>query len=521
MRLVRVVVWCSLVSFACGGVPPDGSDAGAQPSAGGRAGGRAGGGSSGGGSAEAGGSAGGFEQGGGVAQAGGVASAGGSAMAGGAAQAGGEASAGGSATAGGTASAGGVAMGGGSAGGLAQGGGTVTGGFSVMVAPSTVNLAQGSTRTLLVTLVRTNFFDPVSIGLATGTPAAISTAPLTIAGASGQLQLTVGPAQPIGALDVFVEATSGSVREVALLHLEVLDGIAPTVLSTTPANQAIGVRNDATVTIRFSEPMDVMSVQQAFSSTMGPSTFAWNVAHTELTVTPVALLAYAPLNGTQSYSFGLANTATDGAGNGLAALSATFSTLRTTLVDVPSVAAVDGYLIDDRFSSGGAQAFTTNPNLLVGDSSINQQITSWVSFDLSLVPVARASDLLEAELVLPLFQTMGIIDTSLCPTSASCLFYSPVNYGSQLGVGAYSTTLAPRTPMIRQQIGVLTQFKHDVLAETVAAWTNRASRSNRLQFELELSNPNNGNARADYYEFTSGDGSQTSCPYVRVTALLP
>jgi len=70
----------------------------------------------------------------------------------------------------------------------------------------------------------------------------------------------------------------------------------PTVAETDPANGEDAITNDTTLFVRFSEPMDMLSVEAAYQSAdipAGAVTFEWNAAGDELTVIPDDQLAYA------------------------------------------------------------------------------------------------------------------------------------------------------------------------------------------------------------------------------------
>lgn len=112
---------------------------------------------------------------------------------------------------------------------------------------------------------------------------------------------------------------------------------APMIDETVPADGAAGIAGDTTLVVRFSEPMDAVSVQQAYQSVDIPSgmvTFDWNDAGDELTITPNVPLAYA--EGTDpaatdalAYSFTITNIAESEAGVPIDDdVTVTFTTLR-------------------------------------------------------------------------------------------------------------------------------------------------------------------------------------------------
>lgn len=125
------------------------------------------------------------------------------------------------------------------------------------------------------------------------------------------------------------------------------DRTPPTVVSFNPAQGEKGVRADAVVRIRFSEPMQQGPSEQAVSGIAAP-TFSWNTDSTELTVRPRDGFSYAaggPAVAATPYTVLVGTGALDIAGNPLSAeVSAMFTTLRqvTTKINVPT-GALGGY----------------------------------------------------------------------------------------------------------------------------------------------------------------------------------
>jgi hypothetical protein len=69
----------------------------------------------------------------------------------------------------------------------------------------------------------------------------------------------------------------------------------PVIVSVSPADGALGVSGDASIVIRFSEPMDREDTEAAYQSESVPSgsvSFAWSEDDTELTITSLEPLAY-------------------------------------------------------------------------------------------------------------------------------------------------------------------------------------------------------------------------------------
>jgi len=104
---------------------------------------------------------------------------------------------------------------------------------------------------------------------------------------------------------------------------------APTVTATVPADGAVGVAVDATISLTFSRAMNQATTEAAMTST--PAVAAdclWNAPDTVITCTPAADLAFETL-----HTFTVGVGATSAAGGNLAtALEFSF----TTVADAPA-----------------------------------------------------------------------------------------------------------------------------------------------------------------------------------------
>ncbi len=101
-----------------------------------------------------------------------------------------------------------------------------------------------------------------------------------------------------------------------------VDATAPTVLSTTPTNNATGVSRTAQINITFSEAMDTATTEAAFS--ISPSvggTKTWNSQQTQMFFAPSAAMT-----ASTEHTVTVAATAKDKAGNALAAYTFKFTT---------------------------------------------------------------------------------------------------------------------------------------------------------------------------------------------------
>jgi hypothetical protein len=118
-------------------------------------------------------------------------------------------------------------------------------------------------------------------------------------------------------------------------------GAPPTIVSTTPANEEIGVRDDAEISITFSEPMNTASVEQAYvSEALGEKIqLVWTDAGTRLVITHLEPLEYKRVTSLADpaarYSVTIGASATDATGSALGAdYTFTFSTLRDVTQEV-------------------------------------------------------------------------------------------------------------------------------------------------------------------------------------------
>ena len=130
----------------------------------------------------------------------------------------------------------------------------------------------------------------------------------------------------------------------------------PTIVSITPSDGATGVEKDANIVIQFSEPMDEVNTEGAYSSTdLPPSsvTFSWNLSSDTLTINPINDLAYASGSDPNTvsaleYAFVITTQARDVAGNTLTvARNSSFYTLREITQSLASVSSLTGDVRDE------------------------------------------------------------------------------------------------------------------------------------------------------------------------------
>jgi methionine-rich copper-binding protein CopC len=118
------------------------------------------------------------------------------------------------------------------------------------------------------------------------------------------------------------------------------DTMPPTVASITPANGAMGVANNSSIVVTFSEAMNTTATAAAFAISGGVTCtggWIWNMAGTSATCTPAAALA-----DTTTYNVAVSTAAKDLAGNALAApFSASFTTGVKPDTTAPTIVSVN------------------------------------------------------------------------------------------------------------------------------------------------------------------------------------
>lgn len=153
------------------------------------------------------------------------------------------------------------------------------------------------------------------------------------------------------------------------------DTTAPSIVSVTPNNSAVGVEKDVKIRIEFSEAMNRQATELAYQSADIPAvTFTWSKGDTRLEISPATPLDCTPTG--KLYTFKLKSTATDLAGNALAAFTSSFTTFKELTKTLTGVAALDGIVVAD------GSLDTTDLSMIVGDDKNNLQIKAFLSFDL-------------------------------------------------------------------------------------------------------------------------------------------
>lgn len=284
------------------------------------------------------------------------------------------------------------------------------------------------------------------------------------------------------------------------------DTLAPQVASTQPAAKATAVAADTAIVVQFSEPMDMASVEAAYSSTDLPAAsvaFAWNADGTTLTITPADELVYAEGIGidpstvaAKTYAFTIGATATDLIGNALGApFELTFATKRRMFAAFP----LDLTLTSVRIGSGTVGSAT---EIWVGDNAVANTFRSFITFDLTMLPSSTTieSAKFSARQLAPQGSPYNLGPVMAhhvtYPDFANLLALQPMSLP-----GAYSSNAVAESKVI------------DVTSQVADDIANRATRNSRTQYRLQIDTPTNNDAIVDKAIFAK-DTFQLTTAYI-------
>jgi hypothetical protein len=203
---------------------------------------------------------------------------------------------------------------------------------------------------------------------------------------------------------------------------------APTIVSIEPANGAVGVQKDTNIVVTFSQPMNTLETQAAYSSASpeldaANVTFNWSADQTVLTINPNGDLAYSTgshpiLVSPIQYGFSISDLATDVEGKSMLSTTSSFRTFKLIQTNLT-------YLGGFSKRSDDIVWWTD-----VGDreyeTGIHFGIRAWIQFYLGYLPsYLKSSNILNANLYvykesstgLPYKKLNAICTTPLCPAS--------------------------------------------------------------------------------------------------------
>lgn len=276
------------------------------------------------------------------------------------------------------------------------------------------------------------------------------------------------------------------------------DPVAPTVVSSSPADGEAGVHENQLLTVYFSEPMDTASVEGAFSSTtLDDVTFAWDTSGSVLSIVPVGGLAMSEGEGLDpsivdavAYDFTIDTTATSADGEALEApYSVAFTTAKRMYANVEAVAELTRTML-----ANGVVHASDNPTLYVGDSAFAEatQMKTFITIDLAQVPAgveieeaalgARQTAINGAP-----YETLGTIQLEHVRFDAvdQEAFEAPAL--ASLGTFSYNANLVNRAV--------------DVLEVFAADYEDRDALGNVSQYRLSFPEPHDNDPEGDSAEF--------------------
>ena len=285
---------------------------------------------------------------------------------------------------------------------------------------------------------------------------------------------------------------------------------APQVVSSLPLDNAKGVKDDATIVLKFDRAMDMPSVENAYVSLELPKeqvSFKWSVAHDEVTIVPAQKLAYStggPDVGANGYGITIGKSAKSEAGVPMDAdFAMAFTTLRRVTDTPPRVGVLSG-----RVSSNGT---TTTLACAIGDFYLagnEVQMRGFLTFDLKNIPDAEIE---KATLSMPEDNMTGTPDLSLGTFSGAQVFYA------SLGMDAFNTEPVSGLTFMRL-LGLngnpSVRFA-DATAMVKDDLANRAVRNNRTQIRMTYATGTNNDATTDSVNLDMVAGS------LKVTYLAP
>lgn len=268
------------------------------------------------------------------------------------------------------------------------------------------------------------------------------------------------------------------------------DTTAPSIVSTTPTANALGVGAMATIDVTFSEPMDPNTVTAAYASTDLPVDkveFHWNADQTVVSIQPQGELEYAEGIGTDTnavaakqYSISIGIGAQDLVGNPLGApLSLSFSTKKRMLAQFPLDANMSRVLRNTTLLSAA------NP-MWIGDNNTGETYRSYVTFDLAALPAN--SEIEAAE-----FSARQAAPSGL-PYAIGGVVAQHITYAN-MGVAGAAQALS--SPGMFSEDATLETKRINITAQLSDDVTNRVARGNRSQFRLQIDPATDGDPTTD------------------------
>lgn len=261
------------------------------------------------------------------------------------------------------------------------------------------------------------------------------------------------------------------------------------VLSTSPADGALGVLPDAVLVFTFSAPMDTASVEAAYSSVdlpAGSVTFAWSAGDTVLEILPdTALQAAAGTDPSvvvpTQYTLGFSAQAQDKEGHALLASELSFSVARSITQALKAVQDRDltgNWRTDGSY--GVASCERADTTICVGDGALTAEpdpaYRALMTFDLGSLP-SNAISVTGAELSLVVSDMFGTPFSSL-----GTLRVEHVEFTS-IGDSAFAAAPLSTSQLMSSSAALGDRMSVQVLADVEADWDVRNHSQYRLAFD--------------------------------------
>jgi hypothetical protein len=272
---------------------------------------------------------------------------------------------------------------------------------------------------------------------------------------------------------------------------DVSDTTAPAIANVTPVNGATGVTSDAPIVVEFDEPMDEEATEAAFQSSDLPVDsveFSWRNHDKTFVIRPKAPLAYAATNvggDAKHYVFTIAKTATDAAGNRLAADHTSYFTTLRDVTQTLTNAATENYAYEDAGIGFFLQdTLGTVGRVPLGDTDSNRGELAVTTFDLTGIPANIVS------------WESASVAVSFGPNAGDPFgddFLGPLHvFTSTADPAAYTRAVPP------VDLGVLatsensTRCSADITSAVAGDYANLAERGNVLELVFKFEKRSNG-----------------------------
>lgn len=299
------------------------------------------------------------------------------------------------------------------------------------------------------------------------------------------------------------------------------DTTPPTVVSSDPANGAIGVPLQPTIVVTFSEPMDKASVQTAFAITSpaGVSTGApsWSADGKTMAVPLTTTLGHGA-----TVTWRVDAGAKDLAGNGLvAAVTRTFRVIR--LVRRHLSPTLDGYVVENQ------NAYVNTTSIDVGDNSSNRAYRGFIGFDLGSLPSSLIRITNATFTVKRASGGEASVYASLGP-----LYLESVDFGTSLALADFDVPTLQHTKCTKHGTCVTEDLRVTLASQPTTTmsvnqldkgtddWNKRASRGNRCQFRIRFSKKTDNGGDFDVlYLYAEENSSSQNRPQLTVEYEIP